>query len=180
MLHRKPSRIYDLCEFKYFCINSIYCINSTIQRHWVLRSSGVVRVYIETICRKAKGVSWCMEPLGRFSRELNGVPREYIESSQKIFRRQTWGRSPKVCLRKILRELSIYSWGTPWVLEEPLEGLHSPREPRELIDRLSLSPPAYLSTYLSRNLGRLESSQWWSLGVSWWILPPRSGNIDRV
>ena len=26
---------------------------------------------------------------------------------------------------------------------------------------------AYLSTYLSRNLGRLESSQWWSLGVSW-------------
>ena len=43
----------------------------------------------------------------------HGVPRKYIEGSLKIFLRQTLGQRPRVCLRKIFWEPSIYSHGTP-------------------------------------------------------------------
>ena len=40
-----------------------------------------------TICEKAVGVSWSMEPLGKFLRVVNGVPRKNIDGPLKDFPR---------------------------------------------------------------------------------------------
>ena len=38
-----------------------------------------------TICRKGEEVSWGMEPLGRFQRVLNVLPRKKIEGPPRDF-----------------------------------------------------------------------------------------------
>ena len=54
----------------------------------------------------SRRVGWWNCSLGRFPRILRVFPREDSGGFQNIFQRQTWGRRPKVCLRKILKEPS--------------------------------------------------------------------------
>ena len=57
---------------------------------------------------QAKGRGRENSPSGRAPRELSQSPRALWESSQKIFWRQTWGRRPKVCLKKIFQHLQPF------------------------------------------------------------------------
>ena len=92
-----------------------------------------------------------MEPLGRFPRVLNGVPRENIEgplrpdprpktrgaAGPEGFWPRVWPRMwPRICLRKIPRAFNLPQ-GVDWVLKGPPEGTDSPGYPWWLFHRLS-------------------------------------------
>ena len=66
----------------------------------------------ETICGKAEGVSWWMEPLGRFPRVLNGLPREYIEGPPRGFLTANPRAHPRPDPRP--KTLLVFGQGSGW------------------------------------------------------------------
>ena len=74
-----------------------------------------------TICGKAEGVLWWMEPLGRYSRVLNGLPREHIEGPTGGFLKANARPHPRPDPRPKSRGAAGSQGFWPWVWDNLLK-----------------------------------------------------------